>query len=277
MNTLIIKILKALPRAIKDPKRAIELFRRRVFPFGLTPKDSEAYRIASWSYGDLPRVNFKSISKDPKVNTLTLLNVFDRTDDLSIDILELTYLISLIKIYKAQNILEIGTWDGNTTLNIAANLDEQGKIVTVDLPPDSKGYFSLETPDMLKNLTDRHQLGIQYKKTKFESKIKQVYGDSAAIDWKTLGGPFDLIFIDGCHAFNYVKSDTENALSVLREGGTMVWHDYGMIKDVGLYLDQLAKKLNIVVLRGTRIALATSLSKKEIQESLKYSQNSIKE
>jgi len=40
-------------------------------------------------------------------------------------------------------------------------------------------------------------------------------------------GPFDLIFIDGSHYYEYVKSDTQNALGCLTAGGLVVWHDYG--------------------------------------------------
>ena len=50
------KIVKNIPRAITDPRRAASLAYRRMFPFGIRPKDPEAYRIGAWSYGAAPRV-----------------------------------------------------------------------------------------------------------------------------------------------------------------------------------------------------------------------------
>lgn len=268
MNTFV-KIVKAFPRAIRDPFRAIALFRRRVLPFGLTPKDPEAYRIASWSYGDIPRVPLsKVLPAISSINEIKILNVFNRVEDLSIDVNELSILNSIVKSLDPARILEIGTWDGNTALNLAANIQADGYVVTLDLPPDSKGDLQLNIPHMLNNLTDRTLVGSQFKNTSFEPKIKQKFGDSATINWNELGGPFDLIFIDGCHAFNYVKSDTENSLRVLREGGSLLWHDYGMIKDVSDYLDKISKIIPIQVIKGTRIAASIKLNKEQISKAL---------
>jgi len=40
------------------------------------------------------------------------------------------------------------------------------------------------------------------------------------------GAEFDLVFIDGDHAAESVKSDIDKALSVLRPGGLIAFHDY---------------------------------------------------
>ena len=80
-------------------------------------------------------------------------------------------------------------------------------------------------------------------------------GDSAAVDWKELRPPFDMIFIDGCHFRDYVKADTENAIRNIRPGGVIVWHDYGDIKDVSQVVDEAAKDITIKVVRGTRLAV----------------------
>lgn len=267
----IVKIIRALPRAIHDPAKAVSMFRRRYMPFGVTPKDQEAYRIAGWSYGDLARENITDIIPGLAPQSVQVVHPFSRTLDLSIDALEVMYLVSILQSIGARKVLEIGTWDGNTALNIATNLPDGAEVVTIDLPPESSGDMSLDISPMLNNMTDRKRLGIQYKGTAQEGKIRQVYGDSATLDWSTLGGPFDAIFIDGCHDYAYVRSDTENALSIIRPGGTIIWHDYGMIEDVSDYLDPMKAVLPIRIVRGSRIAMAHIADQAMIDRALAFS------
>ncbi len=87
-------------------------------------------------------------------------------------------------------------------------------------------------------------------------KIEQIYCDSAKFDYSLLGKIFDLFIIDGCHDYNYLKIDTENAFKYTRKGGVIIWHDYGMLKDVSKYIDQLSKKINIYAIQGTRLCLS---------------------
>jgi Methyltransferase domain len=37
----------------------------------------------------------------------------------------------------------------------------------------------------------------------------------------------DMVFVDASHAYEYVKGDTERALSLLKPDGLLIWHDYG--------------------------------------------------
>jgi predicted O-methyltransferase YrrM len=252
---MLLKIIKALPRALRSPITAAQLARKRLLPFGLIPKDRQSYRIASWNCGSLPRLPVTDVLPDIQKLDVEILNVFDRTADLSLDPNELLILLALVKTVRAATILEVGTWDGNTALNLAANIDNNGKVYTVDLPPDSSGEVALNIPSILNNTTDRSQLGVQYKQSPLSAKIHQIYSDSATLDWKGLGVSFDLIFIDGCHAYNYVRSDTCNALLVLKTGGTLVWHDYGMIADVSRFVDKVAKYAPVKVISGTRLAV----------------------
>ncbi|MFT7383599.1 MAG: hypothetical protein ACI90G_001177, partial [Urechidicola sp.] len=39
-------------------------------------------------------------------------------------------------------------------------------------------------------------------------------------------GAFDLIFVDGSHAYSYVMHDSLMCQRMLAPGGIMVWHDY---------------------------------------------------
>jgi predicted O-methyltransferase YrrM len=242
-------------RFTDSPMQAAGFIFRRAIPFGIRFKDLEAYRISRWSYGQLPRVYLPEFLLGIENVDVVLLNLFQRRIGLSLDAQELMLLCAIQRFIGAANVLEIGTYDGNTALNLAANLNADGCVTTIDLPPDWDGQFTYDVPETLRNVTDRNRIGIQYRHTPQEKCIKQVLGDSAAIDWQRLTGPFDLIFIDGCHYYEYVKKDTENALRYLREGGVIVWHDYGEYKDVSRAVDETARHITVHAIRGTRLAI----------------------
>jgi predicted O-methyltransferase YrrM len=149
------------------------------------------------------------------------------------------------------------TFDGSTTLNLAINVAPDGRVVTLDLPPEGdpiSATLGLLAYDAGKPASFVRR---QYVGHPAESRIQQVYGDSAALDWRGLGGPFDLAFINGDHSSLYVCSDTRNALSVLRPGGIVLWHDYEW-RSVAAPIDAAFKRgERIYWIRGTRLAVGT--------------------
>lgn len=250
------KVISAnLLRGLGSPITALRLVWRRLFPFGIVPKDPEAYRIGSWSYGRAPRVPITQIFPGIEKVEVRILNTYDRDITTSIDPSEITALCAIIRHRGSRNILEVGTFDGNTTLNMAINAGDEGRVTTIDLPPDWDGKYEIRVPGLYVNVTDRGTVGAQYRSHPAAARITQVFGDSAGLDWSKLGGPFDLAFIDGNHHHDYVKSDTANALRHLRPGGVIAWHDYGMIEDVSRAVDEYGETMEIRVIRGTRVAI----------------------
>ncbi len=255
MNVKLREVLQNIPKALRDPKHAIELFWRRIFPFGIRPKDAEAYRIGSWSYGNIPRVPIDEVFPGIEGVNVTIFRAFDRDLWTSLDTQEILVLSAVVKFTNALNILEIGTYNGNTTLNLAANSPDAAMVTTVDLPPDWDGKLALKVPELSMNVENRTKIGSQFENTKYAKKIKQIFSDSAKIDWSQLSTPFDIVFIDGCHYYEYVKMDTQNSLRHLKSGGILIWHDYGMYKDVSKVVDEAAKTIKVKAIRGTRLAV----------------------
>ena len=85
--------------------------------------------------------------------------------------------------------------------------------------------------------------------SQYANRVTQLLGDSAEFDWDEFS-PFDFILIDGCHTYEYAVADTRNALRVVRPGGVIVWHDYGMLEDVSLAVDEIAGRMKVHAIQG---------------------------
>lgn len=235
----------------KSPWVAFKLAWRGLFPLGIVPKDPEAFRIGGWTAGKLPREKLVDVFPGIEQASVQLERVFDRDVLTSIDSMELTVLCAAARHLRPRRVLEIGTFNGNTTLNLALNLPD-AEIVTVDLPPNWDQRYGIDVPDIYDNVTDRAGVGIQFREHACNTRIRQVFGDSAKVDFGALGGKFDFVFIDGNHHHDYVVSDTRKALDVLNPGGVIAWHDYGMMEDVSRAVDG-ESRLQKHAIRGTRL------------------------
>jgi len=145
------------------------------------------------------------------------------------------------------NFLEIGTYDGNTALNVGINISSESKVITIDLP-ESAGYGAkFEYDNWLVNNPARKQK----KHLKLEN-VEQIYCDSTKLDFSEFS--FNGAFIDGGHDFETVKSDTINVLTYIKRPGFVLWHDYDVECEVGDLLHRLSRRLPIKLIEGTRLA-----------------------
>lgn len=174
------------------------------------------------------------------------------------DIAVLCYLPKLIK---AERIFEIGTHKGYSAFHFAMNSDANTQIFSLDLPRDFD-ILSLKTTIIDRAIIKDHKniaesKNYYFSETKYESKIKLLFGDSSQFDYDEYLDNIDLFFIDGAHSYDYVKSDTINALKCVRKGGIICWHDYGRwgVNGVSKWLHELSEKNNnIYSIPGSSIA-----------------------
>jgi len=158
-------------------------------------------------------------------------------------------------------LFEFGTCTGRTAYLWARNSAPDAQIITLTLLPDQKDRYATAPGDS--RSATRLALGgstfarFLYTGTEAEKKITQLFGDSKELDESPYLGQCDLIFIDGSHAYSYVKNDTEKALRMLKEGGLLLWHDYrepaASGKDVYRYLNELSRTLPLVRLGRTSL------------------------
>jgi hypothetical protein len=178
--------------------------------------------------------------------------------DGNVTLLELSLVCHLLRQSRAENIFEIGTFDGRTTLNLAANSAPSARVFTLDLPTQQviSTLMPVHTQEIVYIKKDRP--GTRFLGTQYETRIVQLYGDSAAFDFAPFLGKMDFVFVDGSHAYEYVVSDTNKAFELLRNGkGTIVWHDYNAWDGVTRTLNSLHEhkmKEGILHIEGTTLA-----------------------
>ncbi len=87
------------------------------------------------------------------------------------------------------------------------------------------------------------------------SKITQLTGDSAGFDYTKHTDRCSLVFVDGSHAYDYAKADTETALKLVSKDGIVIWHDYGIWPGVTAALEEIDKEkgLGLKNIKGTSL------------------------
>ena len=163
---------------------------------------------------------------------------------------------------KSRNIFEFGTCTGRTTYLLARNAPDDARIGTITLTPDTIETYIAESTDPDNDRwtqiakEESTFTKFHYSGTDVEAKIDQVFGDSKEFNESDRAGKCDLIFIDGSHAYSYIKSDTEKSLRMAKPGALIVWHDYSPpCPGVWKYLNELGAQLPIKHIRGTRLAV----------------------
>lgn len=161
---------------------------------------------------------------------------------------------------RASALFEFGTCTGKTAYLWARNIPEGGRVVTLTLSPESIQEYANAAGDdrvaVAHALEESQFSRYLYTGTDVEGRIRQLYGDSKAFDAAPYARQFDVIFIDGSHAYSYVHSDTERALQMVKPGGLILWHDYTGPEgspDVYRALNELASRLDLRHIKGTTL------------------------
>ncbi len=109
---------------------------------------------------------------------------------------------------------EIGTWRGESVVNVAA---VAGDCYTLNLSDEE--MRAMGQPEAYIGLTGFF--------SKNKKNITHLRGNSHQFDFGGLKRKFDLIFIDGDHHYDSVKNDTQKVFEhLVREDSIVVWHDY---------------------------------------------------
>jgi hypothetical protein len=155
-------------------------------------------------------------------------------------------------------IIEIGTFDGRTALNLAVNAPDGVVIATLDLPANQPTAFPIEASE--RQYVEKPSSGDRLRSCHprwraAASRVVQLFGDSATYDWSPHHGRAGLVFVDGSHTYDYAGRDSETAMRLVRPRGVVLWHDYGVWPGVTQALQELEARHNLGLrhIRGTSL------------------------
>jgi hypothetical protein len=138
---------------------------------------------------------------------------------------DLVALLSVLVDRAPASVLEIGTFNGDTTRLLALNLPSS-TIHTIDLP---EGFDPGSNPSSMPkddlHLIASRRVGIAYRSDPSITNVVQHFGDTATWDFREARDA-TFYYIDGAHTYEYARSDTERALAAAAgRDATFLWHD----------------------------------------------------
>lgn len=233
---------------------------------------AEIYRCSKTDAG----LYLPVVKLDELISEAAEFTVYRATDwDGSMTITEISSLCHLLATRRPRKVLEIGSFRGLTTLNMALNAP-QAEIHTLDLPPDTDPNSTCFKSNDTSIISRRGFL--YYAGRPEEARIHQHYGDTATFDYSEIGDGVDLALIDAAHSYEYVRNDTAKVLPLMTDNSVLLWHDYGRndflaepndawgvtrflheLSDVGVKILQGTSVGILTMARDTRVKLAQHL------------------
>ncbi len=120
---------------------------------------------------------------------------------------DLTAIVALTKFVNPSACFEIGTGHGRTTLHLALNTRQDARIHTLDI--------------------SRNEVtGCMFRGKPEAEKITCLTGDSRLFDFAPWKNAVDLVYVDGSHEYEAVKSDSAIAFELVAKGGCIIWDDF---------------------------------------------------
>ena len=208
----------------------------------------------------IPTVRLKDIfPSDLELGAIRLENFLGHWGNVSV---ETVCKICLILAHlKPRRILEIGTYNGMTTLQMALNAPAGCTVYTLDLPQDQEPSVPPSELDRRVAQSFRSRFGTStgsYFQGRTDVRIVQLLGDSSRFDYTSrIDGPLDFVFIDGAHDYRTKQIDSENALRLLAPGGVILWDNFADVcnPEVTRYLHDLSASLPLRHLKNTMLVV----------------------
>jgi predicted O-methyltransferase YrrM len=136
------------------------------------------------------------------------------------------FIAALIKMHKAANVLEIGVFEGETSIKMIEALPYGGKYTGIDI----NNYL-------------KHDLN------SFGTDVDFVLGESITLLKGYPANSFDFIFVDGDHSWENILPEFKEVERVMAKDGILAYHDTIHIADVKKLMDYAAHyKYNVVTL-----------------------------
>jgi len=148
-----------------------------------------------------------------------------RHEDGMLPVDQLVALLAILVAEQPTEVLEIGTFMGHTTRQMAEAL-ESATIHTVDLPESFSVGDQVDgaLPKDDFHLIERRVVGREFKGLAIAGRIRQHFADTATWSFSEAGSA-TFYFIDGAHTYEYAKHDSEQCYELCGGRGVFLWHD----------------------------------------------------
>lgn len=125
----------------------------------------------------------------------------------------------LIATQRPKCVLEIGTFRGGTLFVLARLSQPDATLISLDLPFSRFGSLmrKIQAP-LFRSFTQSRQRLLLLREDSHSEETRSRVA-------KALDGPLDLLFIDGDHSYDGVKSDFEMYSPLVHESGIVAFHD----------------------------------------------------
>lgn len=152
----------------------------------------------------------------------------------------------------AKRVLEIGINYGRTAAMLLKNVPTIEKYIGIDVPPSTPLSLAVQKNEV-------PMIAGQF--VEGDPRVRTIIRDGGSFSVTPEEvGEVDFAFIDGDHSEDGVVQDTVLAMSVVRDGGIIAWHDYHHLGtvDVAQVLEGLhGAGRPIFHVKGTWIAMQT--------------------
>jgi cephalosporin hydroxylase len=171
---------------------------------------------------------FRPIENKTSVLSFLSLVILDRPLIISQNMNEFNEFILFLKKRNVKNVLEIGTYKGGTAFLFKKLLNVN--VTTIDI----ENLLPITIALKLKGV--RVIQGNSHSKETLE-KVK---------------GNYDLLFIDGDHAYESVKKDFEMYSPLVKNGGIIAFHDIFIISDVNIFWNEIKRNYNYLEIKNNK-------------------------
>lgn len=200
---------------------------------------------------DLPPRRIIEAAPGPDDVAIDWTGIPDPVKGLFLQEVEVRSLIHLLD--GCESVMEIGCQNGRTARVLLNSVLSLKRYIGVDIPPGSVTASSVQRGEVPLRAGE-FALGDE----RFHLMVRP-RGSFAIEPYEIIdGGRLDAVFIDGDHSRNGVERDTALALSVLKPGGLVIWHDDHDRSDVDVsaVLDEFNRlqRWDIHRIEGTWIA-----------------------
>ena len=133
------------------------------------------------------------------------------------------HLINLLDKSKKNNILEIGCYEGLSSVFFADNFIDNPHSSLTCVDP----FLTIDNNDHSYLLQNNEELNFDYNISNCKNKDKiTIYKTTSDNFFENNNKTYNFIYIDGCHEPDFIQRDMENSFKFLEKDGIMWMDDY---------------------------------------------------